>query len=49
MMAAYFAMKIIEGKSYESIFRVSVYKQFQEETNAILVLEGYEKLIPQAN
>ena len=48
-MAAYFALKIMEGMSYESIFRVSVYKQFQAQTDAILTLEGYEHLIPTAN
>lgn len=45
-MAAYFAMKIIEGMSYQTIFRVPVYRQFQAQTDAILTLEGYGDLIP---
>lgn len=44
-MAAYFAKKIMNGRSYESIFKTNVYKQYQDETDTILILEGYSHLI----
>lgn len=44
-MAAYFAEAIMNGRDYTSIFKVSVYKRYQEETDAILILEGYGHLI----
>lgn len=46
-MAAYFAQSIINGRDYESIFKVSVYKRYQDDTDAILELEGYGHLIPE--
>ena len=45
-MAAYFAQAIIDGRDYNSIFKVSVYKRYQDATDAILELEGYGELIP---
>lgn len=44
-MAAYFAQAIIDGRDYSSIFRVSVYKHYQEVTDTILKFEGYVELI----
>lgn len=45
-MAAYFAQSIMDGRDYNSIFKVSVYKRYQDATDAILELEGYGDLIP---
>ena len=45
-MAAYFAMRIIQGKlTYEKVMSVPMYRQFKEEIDAILIAEGYENLI----
>lgn len=44
-MAAYFAQAIINGRDYEFIFNVSVYKRYQDATDNILELEGYGHLI----
>ncbi|MGN4125958.1 hypothetical protein ACMGD3_13255 [Lysinibacillus sphaericus] len=40
-MAAYFAQSIINGREYDSIFKVSVYKRYQDDTNMILESAGY--------
>lgn len=45
-MAAYFAQSIKDGRDYNSIFKVSVYKRYQDATDAILELEGFVDLIP---
>lgn len=46
MMAAYFAVAIIEGRmNYEAIFAIPVYQRYQDEVDAILVAEGREDLI----
>lgn len=46
-MAAYFAQAIMDGRDYNSIFQVLVYKRYQDATDAILHLEGYSELIPE--
>lgn len=46
MMAAYFAMRIMERKlNYKAVFSISFYKPFQDDVNAILVAEGQQDLI----
>jgi hypothetical protein len=55
-MSAYFAMRIMKKYDesgidaaqtyYNQMFSISTYKQFQEETDAILIAEGYGEVIP---
>lgn len=46
MMAGYLARKIMEGRTtYEFVFSVQVYKQYQDEVDAILIVEGRGDLI----
>ena len=44
-MAAYLAKKIIEGRDYRTVFRTNAYKQYQDEVDTILELEGRGDLI----
>lgn len=45
-MAAYFAMRILQGKlTYEKVMSVPLYQQFKPEIDAILIAEGREDLI----
>lgn len=45
-MAAYFAMRIIQGKlTYEKVMSVPLYRQFKPEIDEILIAEGHEDLI----
>lgn len=44
-MAGYLARKIIEGRDYELVFKVYSYKQYQDEVDTILELEGRRDLI----
>ncbi len=45
-MAAYFARKIMEGRTtYEFVFSVQVYKQYQDDVDAILITKGRQDLI----
>jgi len=46
-MAPHFAQSIIDGRDYNSIFKISVYKRYQDATDVILELEGYGNLIPE--
>jgi|GEM_PF-6599627 len=55
-MAAYFAMRIktkyddsgilVAQAYYNQMFAITLYKQFQDDTNAILIIEGYGDVIP---
>ena len=46
MMAMYMALKIMEGRQdYESVFSFELYKQYQDDVDAILVAEGKADLI----
>lgn len=44
-MAAYLAKKIMDGRDYEVVFRTYSYKQYQDEVDTILELEGRGDLI----
>ena len=45
-MAGYFARKIMEGsQSYSAVFSINIYQKYQEEVDAILAAEGFERLI----
>lgn len=44
-MAAYLAKKIIEGRDYRTVFKTNAYKQYQDEVDTILELEGRGDLI----
>lgn len=44
-MAAYLAQKIMDGKDYVRVFKTVSYKQYQDEVDTILELEGYGHLI----
>ena len=44
-MAAYLAQKIIEGRDYATVFKTKTYRQYQDEVDTILELEGRGDLI----
>lgn len=44
-MAGYLARKIIEGRDYRTVFKTNAYKQYQDEVDTILELEGHAHLI----
>lgn len=44
-MAAYLAKKIMDGRDYEAVFKTYSYKQYQDEVDTILELEGKGDLI----
>jgi len=45
-MAGYLAEKIMDGvQTYAKIFSISYYKKYQEDVDAILILEGKDDLI----
>lgn len=45
-MAMYIALKILQGRvDYEAVFSFSLYKQYQDDVDAILIAEGREDLI----
>ena len=44
-MAGYLARKIIEGRDYATVFKTNSYKQYQDEVDTILELEGRGDLI----
>lgn len=47
-MAEYLAKKIISGEqSYSKVFGISVYRRYQNDTNNILIADGYGHLIQQ--
>lgn len=58
MMSAYFAMRIktkydesglqVAQAYYNQVFAISTYKQFQADTDAILVADGYGDVLPVA-
>ena len=48
MMAVALAKGIIKGRDYATVFKCLSYKQYQDEVDAILVLEGYGHLIVKA-
>jgi len=55
-MAAYFAMRIeakyndnsieVAQAYYNQVFAITLYQQFQADTNAILIVDGYGDVIP---
>lgn len=44
-MAGYLARKIIDGRDYRTVFKTNAYKQYQDEVDTILELEGHAHLI----
>lgn len=44
-MVGCLARKIIEGRDYRTVFKTNVYKQYQDEVDTILELEGHAHLI----
>ena len=44
-MAGYLARKIIDGRDYATVFKTNAYKQYQDEVDTILELEGRSDLI----
>lgn len=46
MMAMYIALKILGGsQKYEYVFGLNLYKDYQDDVDAILIAEGREELI----
>ena len=44
-MVGCLARKIIEGRDYRTVFKTNAYKQYQDEVDTILELEGHAHLI----